>query len=424
MEQTKTPRTSSAPLPAENGTAFATEAAAALGELRIALSALIRALPGSPRRGTEVQRALHIDSKLAWAIHKVATSAEPLAAGTYVPGPAPMAKVLKAASAKGMNDEIVQRARAAFERFEAMVERHAGDRGSFDSMIADLAGEGAENIDLASKRAAFRINGHLWGVQARTDMACEIIRPSSEVSGGLDAVKISGRIGLRQLRKGKTLRVGYRNKLISRGNPAATAPVPRRVAVEQGTLASDGVGLLRPFCSTPLPEFRTHVDAEEWTQAELMSRGFGNTAALTYFLGSLVYGYAPSGVGTPTGPRWFILVNAPSEVLYHDLLVHEEAWQGGPPRVGMYGTAATPGNPSSYQFREDDLLPIQESVVEIGRGIEALDTPDVPRYPEMVRYAMERVGWEDADRYRVFRLRIEYPVLYSLAKIEFSKTSG
>lgn len=420
MPEQTIPHTLSGAVAIEHGTAFAMEATAALGELRIALSALIRALPGSPRRGTEVQKALHIDSKLAWAIHKVATASEPLAAGTYVPGRAPMIKVLKAASAKGVHDDAISRARAAFEQFEAMVERHAGDRGSFDTMVADLAGEGAENIDLASKRAAFRINGHLWGVQARTDMTCQIIRPSRELAGGLDEVLISGRVGLRQLRKGKILRAEYRAKLMSRASPGKAAQVLHRAAIDpEDTLGPGGIGLLRAFCSTPLPEFRTNVDQEGWVRAELLSRGFGNTAALTYFVGSLIHGYAPTGIGTPTGPRWFSLANIPAEVMYEDLLVHEDAWRGGPPRVGIYGTATTPGNPSSWQFREEDLLPIQESIVEIGRGVDALDTPEVPRYPEMVRYAMERAGWGDMDRYRLFRLRIEYPVLYSLAKIEF-----
>jgi hypothetical protein len=403
------------------------EASEALGELRVALGAVIRAAAGSPRRATDLQQALKIDSKLAWAIFKVATAQDPLSAGVYVPGRGPMTKVLGAAGKKGAPPDAVERARAAFERFEAMVERHAGDRSSFDSMITDLAGEPADSLDLASKRAAFRANGRLWGVQARCGMWCSIVQPSSELPGGLDTVRISGRTGLRQLRTGKTMRTEFRTRVTPDAGPGQTAGVIRQVAIDpEDALEAGGVGLMRPFCSVPLPQFRSEIDAEGWLRTELMSRGLGNTAAVDYFLGSVVYGYMPALVGTPEGPHWFFLIATPMEVVYQDLLIHDDAFAApdiGPPRVRVYGTAATPGNPDSWRFREEDLLPVQERIGEIGRGPESLSTPDIPRYPEIAAYAIEKLGW-DPSRFRVFRCRVEYPVQFSLLRIDFPEVDA
>ena len=39
-------------------------------------------------------------------------------------------------------------------------------------------------------------------------------------------------------------------------------------------------------------------------------------------------------------------------------------------------------------------------------------TPDVPRYPELVRYALDRAGF-DAEKFDVYRCRVEYPVMPS-----------
>ena len=399
------------------------EAVSVLGELRVALGAVVRSVAGSPRRATDLQKALKIDSKLAWALFKVATAPDPLAAGVFVPGTGPMAKVLGAAAKKGVPREAIDRARAAHERFEAMVERHAGDRASFDSMITDLAGEPSDSMDLVGKRTAFRANGRLWGVQARCGMSCSIIQPSGELPGGLDAIRLTGRLGLRQLRAGKTMRTEFRTRVTQNAGTDSAVGIGRQVPIDPEGILDDagGISLLRPFCSLPLPEFRSEIDAEGWLRTELMSRGLGNTAAVDYFMGSVLYGYMPSLVGTPDGPRWFSLIATPMEVVYQDLLIHDDAFAAsdpGTPVVRVFGTAATPGNPDSWRFREEDQLPVQERIDEIGRGVEALSTPDVPQYPEMAAYAMEKCGW-DPFRFRVFRCRVEYPVQFSLLRIEF-----
>jgi hypothetical protein len=59
-----------------------------------------------------------------------------------------------------------------------------------------------------------------------------------------------------------------------------------------------------------------------------------------------------------------------------------------------------------------------ESVAHLGRGPSALYATDVPRYVEMGRYIFDRLGW-DAERFLVYRCRLEYPVLPSTVVMQF-----
>ena len=64
------------------------------------------------------------------------------------------------------------------------------------------------------------------------------------------------------------------------------------------------------------------------------------------------------------------------------------------------------------------MLPLKESLIYLGRGAAVMRSRDVPRYEEMVRYAMKRVGWAPG-RFHVYRVRIEYPIMPSSVVIHF-----
>jgi hypothetical protein len=393
---------------------FRKETAGVLGELRAALSTVVRALPNAPRRAADLQRSLKLDSRLAWAIFRVATCADPLAAGAYVPGRAPMMKALKAAAGTGVPEEAIQRTMTAFARFEGIVERHAGDRGTFDSMIADFTAEGAENLDLANKRAAFRASGHLWGVQMRARVECLVMQRSATPSM-LDAVQIRGMIGLKQLRRGKTMRAVMGSR-VTQDSTYEEGSIQNSPLDPQHLIGRGPFSLLREYCNEPLPEFRAFKDSAGFSAVELMSRGVGNRAAFTFFCGMLSRNVCHHPVGHPDGPPRQAVINLPTEVHFEDLLIHEDVWQGPAPSIQVFGTFATSPYDYSDSGRQDDLMPVQETLTEVGRGVDALDTPDVPNYPELVRKSLERVGW-DPDRFHVFRSRIEYPVLFSVVRI-------
>jgi hypothetical protein len=89
---------------------FGREARATLSRLRSAFAELIAAVPGNVSKAADLHRALRIDMKLGWKAFKVATSADPLAAGPHVPGPVNMSTFLKAAAKRGVPAKLIDAA--------------------------------------------------------------------------------------------------------------------------------------------------------------------------------------------------------------------------------------------------------------------------------------------------------------------------
>ena len=114
-------------------------------------------------------------------------------------------------------------------------------------------------------------------------------------------------------------------------------------------------------------------------------------------------------------------VRTPSEVLVHDVMVEPGTFADTPPKVLVYGDHR--GVDPVAAGRECDLLALRETVVHLGRGPNVMHSADVPRYPDMVRYAFERTGW-DPERFEVFRCRVEYPVMPSSVFVQFDLLDG
>ena len=115
-----------------------------------------------------------------------------------------------------------------------------------------------------------------------------------------------------------------------------------------------------------------------------------------------------------------VRVRTPCEVLVHDVLVHESVCELGDPTLSVYSDHRDVDVvlESQIQARECDKLALKESVIYLGKGVDVLETPDVPQYPEMTRYALKRAGW-DGHEFRVYRARIEYPVMPSSVVVYF-----
>ena len=67
-------------------------------------------------------------------------------------------------------------------------------------------------------------------------------------------------------------------------------------------------------------------------------------------------------------------------------------------------------------MQDSDLLPLTERAEYLGDGIDAARTPLIPRYADLLSYAMQRTGWRPED-FRVFRCRVDYPVLYTRIRL-------
>ncbi len=403
----------------EHAQPFERQATAVLQRLRASLSVLIGAVPsvGELRKAADLQRALGIGNTLAWQVYKLAHATDPLAEASSVPRAGGMKRLFEAAARRGVPAKHIEASAAAIQEFDELVKVHAGDRAAFDSMVSGLTDEGSQLADAQQKRAAFRANSHLWGVQARTQLKCSILSPSSSSSTSLDLVQLQGYVSLRRFRRAIPLLVSWIRLLDD--DKHNTLPPYSREPLVGGGAAALGTPLLTEFCSQPPPEIRTRRSEDGGVQAELVACGVGNESAVTYMVGDVVRSL-PGPYSDDARPSLTVIasVRVAVEVLINDVLIHEELFGSLTPKTSVYGNHNLSPGTSAFDLSEANLLGVKESAVYMGKGPSVLQTLDVPRYPEMAQYAFERLGW-DGEKFDVYRCRVAYPVMPSSVVVRF-----
>jgi hypothetical protein len=398
------------------GPALATEledeAEAILAQIRPALAEVLRQLNPPVLRAFDLRRRLNLGQKVSWGLFNAARTRDPQELASLLPRRRGMERFLAAAAANGVSEDAIEQVRRAYARFEESVARLARSRDAFETMMGEL-GLGAmdpTSAELRHKRAAFRANALLWGKQARTFCAALILHPG-EKPGMLDMVHIKGMEGLHRTRRGVTLDMTSRRGLRpSAGDPEGPVRLEPLDPREQG---SEAVWLLRDFCSRPLPEFRLHEDRPDYRSYEVISERLGSAGEVTYYTGEVVRAITTVPGSVPDSEVTLAKgVNTPLEAYSGDIIIHKSVWGTTPPEVKVY---AWPMDNSTRAY-QTNLLPLTERAVYLGDGAYKGRMQPVPRYSEMIQYAMDRMGW-NGDEFRVFRCRVEYPVMYSLIRM-------
>src|SRR5262245_40380942 len=141
-------------------TALDREVEAVLEGLRPALAAIISQLRPPVRRAIDLRKVLELSQTVCWGIFNAVKTDELDAMIALLPGRRGMQLFFEAAAVSGVPPEVVDQGRAAHERFEQTVSRHAGSRASFEAMVRGLRTErGTEESQsnlLKHKRAVFR----------------------------------------------------------------------------------------------------------------------------------------------------------------------------------------------------------------------------------------------------------------------------
>lgn len=404
---------------------FEAESVAVLGRLRLALAELLAALPGRVTKSADVGRTLSLDHKLSWKIIKVATTGSPLSTGVHVPTPANFKAILQAASRRKIPAVKTKAVADAAAEFAELVKTHAGDRTTFDSMVSAIGAAAA--ISLTHRRTAFRVNSYIWGVQARTQLKCGIIRPSDR-PGKLDVATLNGFLHLVQLRSNARLVVSRVRNTDDDGNVLADVvrepldPVtdaPDSGAADDGS--THGIALLRDFCSQPLPKFQAVEADAGFIYGELVGAGVGNKGAITCIEGNFARGAISRYQAEHSRALQVCAgVHVPCEMLVLDLLVQEGTYEAGvvKPDVAVYGEQSG-GLPYPARSGDSNALPTREVAEYLGMGPSVVHTPEVPRYVEMARTVFDRLGW-DGERFEVYRCRVAYPIMPATVVMRFA----
>lgn len=398
---------------------FEGEAAEALGRLRSAFTAVLTALAaqGKPVRGAaDLRRALNIDNKLCWQVVRVANALAPMEAGPHVPTPAGFRQLCAAATKCAVSTQVVEEVRRASELFEAMVTVHAGDRGTFDAMVAPFADPG-DVISIAHRRAAFRASSHILGADAEAYILCNVVQTGEDPST-VDRAFINGFVGLRRLRTDVPLIVARLGSTNYRGEVYDRSV---RSPLDPEASPAIGFGLMRRYCSEAVPtphEFKS--EPEGFVYTELPSTPIGNRGSMNCMLGCIERRTMPrfgvDGKGGKSG--WSPRLRIPCRSLLLDFIVRDGTF-GEPfePQLHVHGDYIGSWRPGSV-MRDRDCLPMRGELTLMGRGSDGLSTPLFPRYTEMVNEAFAALS-SPASEFRAYRYAFEYPVTPSTVVIEF-----
>lgn len=394
---------------------FESEAAEVLRRFQSALERVVQGLSVWPARAADLQRALRINMKLSWQISKVLGASDPLAIGHHFPSRTNLRAFLRAARKSGVAARLVRDAEAAGESFDGLVKRHADDREAFDSMVSGLAqGEAADRIAFQHRRAAFRANRHICGVEASTLVKCVFIEPASDPTM-LDIARIEGFVQGRQLRRSAPLFVSWVRAFDDDGTTRHTG---KREPLDVNGPTDLGVALLRDFCTQPLPDFRAMQAEGGILRGEVVPKGVGNAVAVTCYEGHIARAVVPR-YREPQNRHGanVAVVRIPSTLLVLDLFVREGTFGQIAPVALVYADHLSL-LPFSEGFQRPDGHAFRETVRHLERGRVTMGNADVPRYADMIDFVLGRLGWGRTD-FDLFRCRIEYPIVPSTVAVRF-----
>ncbi|MEZ4650186.1 MAG: hypothetical protein R3E97_15665 [Candidatus Eisenbacteria bacterium] len=351
-------------------------------------------------------RDLGLHRKLAWQIRNLAYTPDPFAAVVHMPTRAGMDTLL--GTLEGRVPVLGRNLLTAYESFEAVVQRHAGDRSQFDKLVESHPTVARPEAESKWREKSFLGNSFIWGVQARTQHSLSILSPSDSEPGSLDLVQVRGLIGLQRIRPRTRWIVGQ--SVVRTGaddTRRAHQPLDPEGAAEMG-----GVPVIREFCSRPLPVLERRVSPDGLTNDELLPAPVGATGQQTLVTGEIVRRLAPAYMLEPGERAHFGAISrTPSEVFLFDHFVHRSLFPGVQRELCVFSELNTPVTED-----EADLLPVSGTVQFLGHGLHVARTADVPGYPAMLDWVFHRAHW-DPKEYELHRVRIAFPPMPSTVVI-------
>jgi hypothetical protein len=355
-------------------------------------------------RPSEVGRTLGLDKSLAWKVARFVKDEDPSRAARHMPGTGGVDIVLRAAAARGVGEAPVAAVRTAGRRLHEFVERHAGDRRSFEAMLA--GGVGADGqVDLEVRRAAYRAGSAAWGVRAGLQLLTIAIRPSADRPGMLDFVSVSGLVDLERLRTDVPWII---RRFWVHDDSGERVHQVHREPLDPAGAEGSVMPLMGRYCSHPPPAVRRFEGSGGMVYDELVEGPVGRRAAVSCILGER-YIAAASSERSPEN-RWAVyplVVRTPVEQVQFDLLLHPELEHFGPARMMVRGLLEDRPRPAI-----GSVASVEGDTVEAPR-IPAPGTPRsaaMPRYEELIREALDRAGWESPETFRGFRADVAYPL--------------
>tara|TARA_R110000782_G_scaffold124058_4_gene215553 strand:- start:3196 stop:4512 length:1317 start_codon:yes stop_codon:yes gene_type:complete len=387
------------------GARFAEEASARLREAQAALTDLLDDAGLGGARPTEIGRTLGVDKTLAWKIARFVEEPEAVGAARHMPGSAGVEIVLKAAAAHGVAVDRVDAVRGADGRLRAFVRRHAGDRRSFEAMLA--RGGRDDRIESEERRALYKSGSAVWGVRAKAQFLTLALRPSETDPATIDVLQLSGMVGFERLRADVPWII---RRLTNRTDSGSSSTQFAREPLDPDGVGVDGgLPLIPRLCSRPLPEIRQFRAADGTVYDEIAPGAVGRNGAVSFVAGEVYRGAIPLAWSADnTEGRYTLAVRTPVEAVVFDLLLDARLTHFGEPSVRVYGLledrptsgASGGGEPGAAMYEPEPAHALGTPPV--------LQSTRISGHAGVVGEAMAMGGW-DPGAFRGYRAELEFP---------------
>ena len=379
---------------------FEDEAVEVLSEVKTQLTRVLTATGVSNAAG--LQRTLKLDPTLSYLLFRISAEPRVLAVGSWVPSRVSIAKFVKGAAKLNVSTRMLNALEASYCKFEGLVERHAGDRTSFNSLITAVAGKTDEwlSVDLQHRRNAFRAMSHITGVQAKARVVANVLGLAD--GKRFNSAYAVGYAGLRVLREQKKIRLHGLH--FHNDNPTDTAEAPRRLPLD---LSAEGQGyLIGRYSTSPVPKLVIDEGAngkDSWVQTSLVEPELGNMGVSTLLFGEKIC----------YDPRWNDQANynhtnfLPTERLIQDVIVQPGVLKARPSLRVHLGSDQVKNRAPDAQELEGNY-----AVKFVGKGTSSIEIEELPGYANLVRDLGEELGY-DVENFDVWRFEFDFPIYQS-----------
>jgi len=332
---------------------------------------------------------------------------EPLAALYAMPGPEALRKLSSGLRRSGVLPKELDSLERALDRYQRLVTVEFDGKPTLDGAIALWLPDARERVEAANRHLVYRGMAALRGISVDTMFAVGFIAPSVTVPDRCDVLVCSGTLGLRRLIPSAPVRmlsVKHEN------------PVQRFETIDGRPMLHRPLGgLLLEYCSDQMPAM------QETTVDEKTVWAVGDDAM--GIKDSLDVVFAEVGIGLafrtpPHGRRMgqALTISQPTREVQVDMFIHQDLWQTLRPECVVYDTVGYGNANFNDHSRDIDRVPLTSRVTELGRGTNAIATPSIPNYRELVNDVVTRRGWNPRE-FSGYRFASTYPLFggqYSL----------
>lgn len=380
-------------------------------QLRGALTELLAGVDADPSIPYAVSRYLGVNKNLAWKVCRIVTSNDPWLSVEALPGAQGVEIFLSAAGEKGAAERSITAVRSALREFQDLIDAHAGDRRTLELMLASHPTSPPEPME-ESRRLAFEGNSAIWGIQARLRFSAFFAAPAGDDREWADVVNLGGLIDVRRMRPDVTAPVF----VVHAYNDDGTSRTASYEPLDPGAAADDPSFLMPRFCSPNAPVL-VPVRVDRAVRYELPKGPVGRRSLASWVFGAKVprIGRVQRDERNRFGQhstRLFV----PVENLLIDLFVHRDLPFHDFERALVSQLA---GEQFAGVLREGECLPLHEPLLEVGGRPPVVATPLMPGYSELVRWTIERVGW-NSDRFTCRRFVMRFPPIPTVVVLRYA----